>query len=65
MYKQKDVKFKCPKCLEYVLFVGELIPLGEELELFCNNCGEETAILKLSPMPTVIHHAPPAPWKPE
>jgi len=43
-------KFQCPVCGEYVPFIGQLIPLNEELALHCMTCKDETAILKLTPI---------------
>lgn len=44
------IQFFCPSCEQYVPFIGELIPLYEELELYCKNCGKSTATLLLSDM---------------
>ena len=43
------IKFKCPKCHKYVKLIGELIPINEDLELYCSDCREETAVLSLRP----------------
>lgn len=43
------LKFFCPKCKRYVRIVGSLIPLSEELELYCENCCEETVVVVTRP----------------
>lgn len=45
-----ETKFKCPECDKYVKLVGELLPIREELELYCENCKKETVILSTRPL---------------
>lgn len=45
----RPIKFFCPKCNCYTRLIGSLIPLGEELELYCQNCCEETVIVVTRP----------------
>jgi hypothetical protein len=45
-----EIKFKCPECDKYVKLIGELLPIREELELYCENCKKETVILATRPL---------------
>ena len=45
-----DIKFKCPDCDKYVNLVAVLIPMREDLELYCENCNKETTILSTRPL---------------
>lgn len=49
---KKVFKFQCPECNQYVELVGQLFPINEELELFCNTCHKETVLLLTRPLAT-------------